>query len=190
MTAMKVFADTNTLYPYYVCDLLLHCAEEDIFTVLWTENLLAELLDVIPRRHKKSRDAVEGMCNAIRAAFPEAEVARKDYEDLIDQMPGNDADDHVHSAAAIAAEADVLLTYDTKGFPPRSLARSGLRVMNIDQFMCEQFASLPDDIMRALRNQVEDMTRSKLDLDGLLTALDHPTGTPRFVRLVRNHLDG
>jgi hypothetical protein len=59
---MKVFADTNTLYPYYVCDLLLHCAEEDIFSVLWTENLLAELLDVgrvkiasgpIVRRHRQ-----------------------------------------------------------------------------------------------------------------------------------------
>lgn len=31
---MKVFADTDTLYPYYVCDLLLHCAEEDISRVL------------------------------------------------------------------------------------------------------------------------------------------------------------
>lgn len=185
---MKVFADTNTLYPYYVCDLLLHCAEEDIFTVLWTEDLLAELLDVIPRANTKSRRAVERMCGAIRAAFPEGEVTREDYEDLIDQMPGQDADDHVHSAAALAAGADALLTNDAKGFPPRLLARRGLRVVNVDRFMCEQFILLPDDIMRALRNQVEDLTRSKRDLNALLTALDHPSGTPRFVRLVRDHL--
>jgi predicted nucleic acid-binding protein len=187
---MKVFADTNTLYPYYVCDLLLHCAEEDIFTVLWSEDLLAELLDVIPRRQKKSRKSVEGMCNAIRAAFPDAEVPRADYEDLIDQMPGKDADDHVHSAAAIAAHAHVLLTHNTSDFPPRSLAKRGLRVTNVDQFMCEQFAEFPDDLVRVLRNQVEDTTKSKLDLDGLLIALDHPTGTPRFARLARKHLEG
>lgn len=188
MATMKVFADTNTLYPYYVCDLLLHCAEEDLFTVLWTEDLLAELIDVLPGNKRKGRESVEGMCEAIRRAFPEAEVPRQDYEDLIDQMPGKDPDDHLHSAAAVAAKADVLLTYNTRDFPPRSLARHGLRVTNVDQFMCEQFTAFPDDLVRILHNQVEDTTKSKLDLEALLAALDHPGGAPRFVRLVRKHL--
>ncbi|MEU4443971.1 hypothetical protein AB0K14_11050 [Actinosynnema sp. NPDC050801] len=50
MTITRVFADTNTLYPFYVCDLLLHCAEEDLFRVPWSEDLLAELLEVVPDR--------------------------------------------------------------------------------------------------------------------------------------------
>jgi predicted nucleic acid-binding protein len=189
MATIKVFADTNTLYPYYICDLLLHCAEEDLFTVLWTEDLLTELIEVLPRNKRKSRKSVEGMCDAIRRAFPEAEVFREAYEDLIDQMPGKDADDHVHSAAAVAADADVFLTYNTRDFPPRSLAKHRLRVTNVDQFMCEQFAAFPEDLMRVLHNQVEDMTKSKLDLETLLAALDHPGGAPRFVRLVRKHLE-
>lgn len=188
MAPVKVFADTNTLYPYYVCDLLLHCAEEDLFMVLWTKDLLAELIDVVPRNNRKSRAAVEGMCEAIRRAFPEAEVPRQDYEHLIDQMPGDDPDDHLHSAAAVAAKADVLLTYNTRDFPPRALAKHGLRVTTVDQFMCEQFAAFPDDLVRVLHNQVEDTTKSKLDLEALLAALDHPGGAPRFVRQIRRHL--
>ncbi|MEU4766963.1 hypothetical protein AB0H12_27275 [Actinosynnema sp. NPDC023794] len=42
MTVTRAFADTDTLYPFYVCDLLLHCAEEDLFRVLWSEDLLAD----------------------------------------------------------------------------------------------------------------------------------------------------
>lgn len=36
-------------------------------------------------------------------------------------MPGPDPDDHVHSAAAIAAGVDALVTWNTKGFPVEPL---------------------------------------------------------------------
>lgn len=188
MVAPRVFADTNTLHPFYVCDLLLHCAEEDLFQVLWTEDLPAELVEVIPRKRRKSRSAVEGMCAAIRAAFPEAEVPRARYEHLIETTPGSDPDDWVHSAAALVAGADVLLTRDTKGFPRASLRDRGLRVTNVDQFLCEEFAEFPDDIVLALRHQVDDLTKSRLSFEELLEALDHPGGTPRLVGRVRRRL--
>lgn len=188
MTIARVFADTNTLFPFYVCDLLLHCAEEDLFEVLWTEDLLAELIEVIPRSGRKSTQAVEGLCAAIRHVFPESEIPRSAYEHLVGQMPGNDPDDWAHSAAAIAGDADALLTRDTKGFPRTSLGRRGLRVTTADQFLYEQFTLFPDDLVRALNNQVDDLTRTKLTLDELLDRLSHPTGVPRFVARVRRFL--
>ena len=87
MTSLRIFADTNTLYPFYVCDLLLHCAEEDLFTVLWTEELLAELTEVIARSGRKSAKAAESMCAAIRQYFPESEVPYSSYRHLIAAMP-------------------------------------------------------------------------------------------------------
>jgi hypothetical protein len=143
---LRVFADTNTLYPFYVCDLVLHCAEEDLFEFLWTEEL------------------------------------------LIDQMPGSDPDDHVHSAAAIAGNANILLTRDRAGFPRTPLRRHGLRVTTVDQFLCEQFTLFPDDLIRVLNNQVSDLTKSRLTRDELLNCLSHHSGAPRFARQVRQYL--
>ncbi len=184
----RVFADTNTLFPFYVCGLLLHCAEEGLFTVLWTEDLLDELVGVIPRSGRKKRAAVESMCQAIREAFPDAEVPRAAYPDLIDQMPGPDPDDHVHSAAAIGGGATVLLTRDRRGFPARPLAARGVRVTNADQFLCELFATFPDDLVRVLDLQVADLTRSHLKRAELLTALAHDTSVPRFAARVSRWL--
>jgi predicted nucleic acid-binding protein len=185
---LRVFADTNTLYPFYVCDLLLHCAEEDLFEILWSEDLFAELIKVIPRSGRKSLPVVERMCAAIREAFPDGEIPRKAYEYLIDQMPGPDPDDHIHSAAAIGGHADVLLTRDTKGFPPTALRKRGLRVTTVDQFLCEQFALFPDDLIRVLDNQAADLTRSRLTRDDLLNQLGHQSGAPRFAQRVHRYL--
>ncbi|MCE6993460.1 PIN domain-containing protein [Saccharothrix sp. S26] len=188
MAVTRVFADTNTLFPFYVCDLLLHCAEEDLFRVLWTEDLLSELVDVVSRSGQKSRRAVTGLCAAIRQVFPDDEVPRSTYAHLIAEMPGSDPDDRVHSAAALAGNADLLLTRDTKGFPKAALGRRGLRVTTADQFLCEQFAAFPDDLVRVVRNQVDDLTKSRLTVDELLDRLSHPTGTPRFATRVRRRL--
>jgi predicted nucleic acid-binding protein len=188
VTVFRVFADTNTLYPFYICDLLLHCAEEDLFEFLWTEDLLAELIEVVPRSGHKSVRAVESLCAAIRQVFPEGEIPRGKYEHLIDQMPGKDPDDWVHSAAAIAGNADILLTRDSTGFPRASLRRRGLRVANADQFLYEQFSLFPGDLIRILDNQVAALTKSRLTRDELLSRLDHPTGAPRFAQRVRRYL--
>jgi hypothetical protein len=72
VAALRVFADTNTLYPFYVCDLLLHCAEEDLFEILWSDDLFAELIKVIPRSSRKSVPVVERMCAATAKPFPTA----------------------------------------------------------------------------------------------------------------------
>jgi predicted nucleic acid-binding protein len=188
VAALRVFADTNTLYPFYVCDLLLHCAEEDLFEILWSDDLFAELIKIVSRSGRKSAPVVERMCAAIREAFPDGEIPRKAYDHLINEMPGPDPDDHVHSAAALCGHADILLTHDTKGFPPAALRRRGLRVTTVDRFLYEQFALFPDDLIRVLDNQVADLTRSRLTRDDLLDHLDHRTGAPRFAQRVRRYL--
>lgn len=188
MAITRVFADTNTLFPFYLCDLLLHCAEEDLFRVLWSEDLLLELAEVVTRSGHKSRQAVAGLCAAIREVFPDDEVPRSAYGHLIADMPGTDPDDWPHSAAALAGKADFLLTRDTKGFPKAALGRRGLRVATADQFLCEQFAAFPEDLVRVVRNQVADLTKSRLTVGDLLDRLSHPTGAPRFAGRVRRRL--
>jgi predicted nucleic acid-binding protein len=184
----RVFADTNTLCPIYVCDLLLRCAEEGLFEFLWTEDLLAELVEVIPRSGRKSVRAVESMCAAIRAAFPDGEIPRKAYDDLVETMPGTDPDDRPHSAAAVRGHADILLTRDTAGFPPAALAHLGVRVTDVDTFLCGQFDQFPDDLVRIIDCQIQDLTSITLTRCQLLDRLCHPAGAARFAGVVSRYL--
>ena len=95
----------------------------------------------------------------------------------------------MHSAAAIAGRADFLLTWDSLGFPESQLRNHGLRVTNVDRFLCEQFNLFPDDFVRVIRNQVSDLTSSRLTCDELLKKLDHPTGVPQFSAKIQRYLN-
>ncbi|MCA1226083.1 PIN domain-containing protein [Saccharopolyspora sp. 6M] len=181
----RVFPDTNTLYPYYICDLLLRCDIEGLFEIRWSEDLLAELLRVPPRSGRKSAASVERLCQAIREVFPEREVPRAAYQHLIDDMPGSDPDDRVHSAAAVAGEATVLLTRDRAGFPHEPLLLWGVRATNVDEFLCELFDRYPDDLGRVLDEQVAGLVRSRLSHRQLLDALG--VNAPLFADRVRAH---
>ncbi|MBA2495592.1 MAG: hypothetical protein H0V33_00560, partial [Acidimicrobiia bacterium] len=51
-------------------------------------------------------------CACIRRAFPEGRVAPDEYLSLVASRSGPDPDDHVHSAAAVAGRATVVLSAD------------------------------------------------------------------------------
>jgi hypothetical protein len=146
------------------------------------------MVKVIPRSGQKSTQAVQNMCAAIRDAFPDGEIPRKAYEGLIETMPGADQDDWCHSAAAVGGHADVLLTRDAAGFPHAALGRLGVRVTDVDTFLCKQFDLFPDDLVGVVDCQVRDLTSITLTRCQLLDRLCHPSGAPRFVELMRRYL--
>lgn len=68
------------------------------------------------RRHATSVTA------AIREFFVDSRIDPVTYRHRVAAMPGPDADDHVHSAAALTAGASALITWDEPGFPVEDLA--------------------------------------------------------------------
>ena len=123
----RVFVDTSVLFPFSVMDLFLALAEDSIHHVLWTDELLDEWERVIVREHQRTPESAAAVTSAIRQFFDDARIDPDLYRHSVDQMPGPDHDDHVHSAAAIAAGADALITWDKAGFPSKKLAALGLR---------------------------------------------------------------
>ena len=113
----RVYVDTSVLFPFSVMDLVLALAEDSVHHVLWTDELLDEWEDVIVREHQRSADSAASVTAAIREFFDDSRIDPALYRGRIDRMPGPDPDDHIHSAAAIAAGADVLITWDKSGFP-------------------------------------------------------------------------
>lgn len=116
----RVFADTNVLFPFSVMDLLLALSEDGVHEVIWTDALLDEWEEVIVRERRRASETAASVTAAIRDFFADTKVERAEYEHLLDQMPGNDPDDHEHMAAAAARRPAAILV----GFPKQATRRA------------------------------------------------------------------
>jgi predicted nucleic acid-binding protein len=110
--------DTCVLYPTYLRDTLLRLAATGLYQPLWSDDILIELnrnlveVGIAP-------GAVERTITAMRTHFDDAEVTG--YANLTETMTCDPKDRHV-LAAAVRGEADALVTFNAKDFPPASLA--------------------------------------------------------------------
>src|SRR4051794_35524723 len=143
----KIFVDTNVLFPFSVMDLMLALTEDGVHEVLWSEALLAEWERVIVREQRRSAASAASVTAAIREFFPECEVSASAYASLTGDMPGNDPDDRVHMAAAIAGRADAIVTWNLADFPAAPLAARGVQVITPDAYLCWLLRSWPEEVV-------------------------------------------
>ncbi|MFE2287805.1 PIN domain-containing protein [Streptomyces sp. NPDC059443] len=143
---MRVFVDTNVLFPFSVMDLMLALTEDSVHEVVWSERLLAEWERVIVREGRRSAESAAAVTRAVRDYFGDCEVAESDYAHLVHGMPGGDPDDRYHAAAACAAGAHALITWNLADFPAADMARLGVRVLDPDTYLCELHAQWPQEV--------------------------------------------
>jgi hypothetical protein len=120
----------------------------------------------------------------MRRAFPDAEVTG--YEPLIESMTCDEKDRHV-LAAAIRAHAEVLVTFNTKDFPPESLSSYDVEVVDTDSFLLDQLDLYPGLVIASLHHQAAAYKRPETTVSDLLARLT-AAGVPRFAAEVRRHL--
>lgn len=181
----RVYVDTSVLFPFSVMDLLLALAEDSIHHVLWTDELLDEWERVIVREHQRTPESAAAVTSAIREFFDDARIDPDLYRYSVDQMPGPDHDDHVHSAAAIAAGADALITWDKTGFPVEELAELGLRVIDPDVYLVEMLDELGNDVIVTVEQLAQSKTRPPMSTEELLDTLNR-AGLPAFTKRLRD----
>jgi len=175
----RVLVDTSVLFPFSVMDLFLALTEDAVHEVLWTDDLLDEWERVIVRERRRRPETAASVASAIREFFADGRIERSAYEHLIDQMPGNDPDDLPHMAAAVAAEADALVTANLGDFPQDPLAALGVRVLGPDAYLCELLVDHPDEIVTTVVRMAAEKTRPPRSPSELLAAL-RAAGLPTF----------
>lgn len=181
----RVFVDTSVLFPFSVMDLFLALTENGIHEVLWTDELLDEWERVIVLKHRRSAESAASITATIREWFADSRIDPTTYSG--DDMPGPDPDDHIHSAAAIAAGASALITWDSAGFPVGALAERGLRVVDPDRYLGELFDEFPDEVVATIIEIARGKTRPPMTADDVLNALER-AGLSTFPALVRTRL--
>jgi predicted nucleic acid-binding protein len=115
--AFPALLDTCVLYPAYLCDTLLRIAEAEAYRPLWSADVLNELRRNVVEAGIPA-DRVDRRIAHMARSFPDAMVSG--YESLIDGMTNDPKDRHV-LAAAVRANAEVIVTFNVRDFPEPAL---------------------------------------------------------------------
>jgi predicted nucleic acid-binding protein len=187
MPMVRVFVDTNVLFPFSLMDLMLALTEDAVHTVIWSDHLLEEWERVIVREQHRSASAAARISAAIREFFADTRVPEDDYKHLLDRLVGPDPDDRHHMAAAIAGRAQTLVTWNLADFPAATLSPYELTVTDPDTYLCSLLAQSPHEVVAALARMAAGKRRPPMTGVDITHALER-AGVPVFARRARNRL--
>jgi len=175
--------DANVLYPAPLRDYLLHLAAVGVYEPLWTATIQEEWIrNLLKARPDIKRAALEATQRAMDKAFPHANIVG--YESLIAEISLPDHDDRHVFAAAIKAEAHVIVTANLKDFPSSSLAPYSIRAEHADMFVLACIDREKQNAIKALENQVRALKNPPLPREKVLAALE-ATGLAKSIAKLR-----
>lgn len=128
---MTVLIDACVLVPSLTRRLVLATGAQP----LWSAAILDEWRHAVAKLGPIEAAEVSTEIALLRARYPKAEVAVEAAR--VEALDLPDAEDRHVLAAAIAGQADELLTFNTKDFPLRALAAHGLIRRHPDEFLLE-----------------------------------------------------
>jgi predicted nucleic acid-binding protein len=174
-----VVLDACVLVPMPLCDTLLRLAEEPaMYRPLWSERILKEVGDALQKKLKRTAFQRERRIDAMRAAFPEAEVPIP--SEILKTVTGlpDPSDGHV-LAAAICGSAQAIVTQNIRHFPEKCLKPYDLVCLTPDEFLVQQWGATPQGMSDKLDAQAMALGREK---SSLLQSLKRVA--PTFVSLI------
>lgn len=186
----KVLVDANVLYSRTLRDwlCLLYIEAESLYSIHWTEDILAEAVYHLRRNHPGWPGRTIALIHdRIREVFEGGRV-----DDFIDDLSyqGKDLNDrHVH-AAAVTCQANILLT-DDAGFAGRRTNGVEPAELPYEIYKPDQFFVLVDDaspeLVRRVTAEQQKYWISKSGGANLPKAL-REAGCVDFAERVRQHL--
>ena len=172
--AFPVFLDTCAMYGGALNDVFLELAENGAFRPLWSAHVLEELETNLALR--LGAPAAHSRVQTMRNAFPDAEVLG--YEHLIEAMTCDRKDRHV-VAAAVRADAQVIVTFNLKDFPPDSVQPYDIDVIHPDDFLLDQLDLYPSLTLRVIEDISGAYEKPAMTANELLELL-RKAGVPKF----------
>ena len=130
----KCVLDTNVIYPLWIRDLLMWFAYFELYTPKWSSNIFHEWISVMKRKGIEENEALK-RADKINLVFPDA--LGVNYEPFIDSLMLPDLNDRHVLAAAIEANADLIITNNLKDFPEDYLSSFRLKAKTPDDFFTD-----------------------------------------------------
>jgi hypothetical protein len=179
MHGARAFLDACVLYPPVVRGVLLHAGALGAITPLWSPRVLEEWARAAAReRGPAGGDAARAEGAAMNARWPGA--AHMPDHAALTGLDLPDADDVHVLAAAMAAGAAALVTFNLRDFPPRKLRDLGIVPLSPDALLWEIAAREPAAIGAAI-----DRALAQTKPDGAPAAVLKRAHLPRLAKLVK-----
>ncbi|MGI8938048.1 MAG: PIN domain-containing protein [Iamia sp.] len=158
--------DANVLYPARLRDLFLRLAIDGRFHARWSARILDECFDNLLADRPDLPLANLGRTRRLMiTALPDAMV--EGLEGRIARLELPDPDDRHVLAAAVAAEADLIVTANLSDFPSRSLPPA-LRAESPDAFVLSLIQSDADAVAAVVDRQAAALRHPPMTVDQLL----------------------
>ncbi|MDX1921478.1 MAG: PIN domain-containing protein [Candidatus Caenarcaniphilales bacterium] len=152
-----VVYDSCILYSAYLRDLLIEMALKEVFRAKWTKTIHEEWLNnLLNKRPELSKEKLERTISLMNEEVPDSLV--ENYESLIESLELPDPSDRHVLAAAIKANAQVIVTYNLKDFPKAELQKYNIEAQDPDNFLDNLINLAPDMVLASVK---EIQTRLK-----------------------------
>lgn len=150
MSPPVVVLDACTLYPAALRDVLMRLTLHGLILARWTDAIHDEWIEAVLRdRPDLTRERLQ-RTRELMDLHAEGSLVR-DYERRMQDLELPDADDRHVLAAAIEAEAGMILTWNLRDFPEAVLASHGLRAATPDELLSGLIQDHREEMIAVLR---------------------------------------
>jgi predicted nucleic acid-binding protein len=182
MSSFTVVLDACVLFPASLRDTLLRAANAELYRMRLTDEIIEEVSRNLIKKGMPE-DKAQRLVTTIREQFIDAFVTQ--HRSTIASMPINEKDRHV-LAAAVASNAQVIVTRNLKDFPRSLLAPFKIDAQSPDEFLAHLFSHNSSHMTDILIEQAANLHNPPMTvLDTLEVLMLH---APNFVQLVRKEL--
>ncbi|MDQ3655834.1 MAG: PIN domain-containing protein [Chloroflexota bacterium] len=164
-------------------DTLLRSAAERLYEPRWSPDILDELSRNLVHRIGLRQDRVDWLLFRMEQEFPDALI--DGYQSHIAVMTNHPKDRHV-LAAAVHANAALIVTSNLKDYPEAALAPYNIATRSPDRFLLALAESSCAGMETALRKQAQAFRNPPRSVSDVLKNLER--SAPAFVTFMRDRM--
>ncbi|MFI8204966.1 PIN domain-containing protein [Streptomyces sp. NPDC085937] len=180
--AFVVLYDACVLYPNTLRDLLIRVGQRGFVRARWTEIILDEVDRNIARNYDVAPEALARRRALMNSAVRDCLVTG--FEPLIEGLKLPDMDDRHVLAAAIKANAQVIVTNNRKDFPAHHLTEWGIECKSADDFLLDLIGLDERVVYACVQEIATSRRRPPQSFDDVLGQLER-TGLTESVAALR-----
>lgn len=170
MPLFTALFDASALYSMTVTDLVIEVARAGLFRARWSADIHEEWIrNLKANRPDLDPAKIEARRKTMDAAIHDCLI--EGYNQLIPGLTLPDPDDRHVLAAAIAGQADVIVTFNLKDFPPDALRPHGIEAQHPDTFLIHQRSLAEHPFLECARRCRRRLKTPSLSPDDYLKAL-------------------